>query len=165
MRFADELRSECCRHVSFAAARWGGTAGIQFGPANKVSNPLGCDEGIMGNNEVGPVATTLGQPDGSGGYVTLPTPVKHVFVIHDDALLNRILIGRCFPVAFGPPIPNASDPSGLNCVALPLADLALATKTVGHVLTTAIYKACNPYPVGWQPPVTSCRYVMRDTEL
>src|SRR6266481_9974227 len=42
----------------------GPTAGIQFGPANKVSNPVGCDEGIMGNNEVGPVATTLGQPTG-----------------------------------------------------------------------------------------------------
>src|ERR1700693_2101362 len=74
-------------------------AGIQFGPANKVSNPLGCDEGIMGNNEVSPVATTLGQPDGSGGYTTLPAPVKHIFVVHDDAFLNRILIGRCFPVA------------------------------------------------------------------
>ncbi|PYL20874.1 MAG: hypothetical protein DMF44_14115, partial [Verrucomicrobia bacterium] len=48
-------------------------AGIEFGPANKVSNPLGCDEGIMGNNEVSPVATTLGQPNGSGGFVTLPT--------------------------------------------------------------------------------------------
>ena len=73
-----------------------------FSPANKVSNPLGCDEGIMGNNEVSPVATTLGQPDGSGGFVTLAIPVKHVFVIHDEALLNRILIGRCFPLAFGP---------------------------------------------------------------
>ncbi len=52
------------------------TAGIEFGPANKVSDPMGCDEGIMGNNEVSPVATTLGQPDGSGGYTTLPAPVK-----------------------------------------------------------------------------------------
>src|SRR5204862_1913060 len=95
-------------------------AGIQFGPANKISNPLGCDEGIMGNNEVSPVATTLGQPTGlPGQFTVLPTPVKHVFVIHDDALLNRILIGRCFPVAFGPPVPNVSDPSGLNCVDLP----------------------------------------------
>jgi hypothetical protein len=82
------------------------TAGIQFGPANQVSNPLGCDEGIMGNNEVSPVATTLGQPTGGGQFAVLPTPVKHVFVVHDDALLNRILIGRCFPVAFGPPVPN-----------------------------------------------------------
>src|SRR5947209_8435183 len=105
------------------------TAGIQFGPPNKVSNPLGCDEGIMGNNEVSPVATTLGQPNGSGGFVTLPTPVKHVFVIHDDAPLNRILIGRCFPVAFGPPIPNVSDPSDLTCVDLPVPFLGSTTNT------------------------------------
>src|SRR5438874_6278047 len=70
-------------------------AGIQFGPANKISNPLGCDEGIMGNNEVSPVATTLGQPTGvPGQFAVLPSPVKHVFVIHDDARLNRILICR-----------------------------------------------------------------------
>jgi len=48
------------------------TAGIQFGPANQVSNPLGCDEGIMGNNEVSPVATTLGQPTGGGQFAVLP---------------------------------------------------------------------------------------------
>src|SRR4029077_5821505 len=102
------------------------TAGIEFGPANKVSNPLGCDEGIMGNNEVSPVATTLGQPTGvPGQFAVLPTPVKHVFVIHDDALLNTILIGRCCPVAFAPPVPNVSEPSGLNCVDLPVADLGV----------------------------------------
>src|SRR5437667_4883355 len=140
-------------------------AGIQFGPANKVSNPLGCDEGIMGNNEVGPVATTLGQPDGSGGYVTLPTPVKHVFVIHDDALLNRILIGRCFPVAFGPPIPNASDPSGLNCVDLPLADLGLTNKTGGNFPTMAIDKAGNLYAVWEQAPINDSGQVIGDTVL
>src|ERR671935_3215841 len=36
----------------------GAAAGIQFGPAKKVSAPLGCDEGIMGNDEVSPIATT-----------------------------------------------------------------------------------------------------------
>src|SRR2546421_625906 len=69
----------------------GSTAGIQFGPAKKVSAPLSCDEGIMGNNEVSPVATTK---DGA------PEPIKHVYVIHDDATFSRILIGRCFPVPF-----------------------------------------------------------------
>src|SRR4029077_18448231 len=113
------------------------TAGIEFGPANKVSNPMGGAEGVMGNNEVSPVATTLGQPNGSGGYTTLPTPVKHVFVIHDDALLNRILTGRCFPVAFGAPIPNVSDPSGLNCVDLPVADLGSSNKTRADFPTIA----------------------------
>src|SRR5438876_3770577 len=117
------------------------TAGIQFGPPNKVSNPLGCDEGIMGNNEVSPVATTLGQPNGSGGFVTLPTPVKHIFVVHDDALLNRILIVRCFPVAFGPPIPSVSDPSGLNCVDLPVVDLGSSYKTGRNSPTVAMHNA------------------------
>src|SRR5207237_9819281 len=73
------------------------TAGIEFGPANKVSNPLGSDEGIMGNNEVSPVATTLGQPNGSGGYVTLPTAVKLIVLLQVHALLTRILSGRSFP--------------------------------------------------------------------
>jgi len=140
-------------------------AGIQFGPANKVSNPLGCDEGIMGNNEVSPVATTLGQPDGSGGYVTLPTPVKHVFVIHDDALLNRILIGRCFPVAFGPPVPNVSDPSGLNCVDLPVADLGSTNKTGGNFPTMAIDKAGNLYAVWEQARINGSGQVTGDTVL
>ena len=140
-------------------------AGIEFGPANKVSNPLGCDEGIMGNNEVSPVATTLGQPNGSGGFVILPTPVKHVFVIHDDALLNRILIGRCFPVAFGPPIPNVSDPSGLNCVDLPVADLGSTNKTGANFPTMAIDKAGNLYAVWSQAPINGSGQVIGDTVL
>jgi hypothetical protein len=141
------------------------TAGIEFGPANKVSNPLGCDEGIMGNNEVSPVATTLGQPNGSGGFVTLPTPVKHVFVVHDDALLNRILIGRCFPVAFGPPVPNVSDPSGLNCVDLPVANLGSSNKTGANFPTMAIDKAGNLYAVWEQAPINESGQVIGDTVL
>ena len=141
------------------------TAGIQFGPANQISNPLGCDEGIMGNNEVSPVATTLGQPDGSGGFVTLPTPVKHVFVIHDDALLNRIMIGRCFPVAFGAPVPNVSDPSGLNCVDLPVADLGSSNKTGANFPTMAIDKAGNLYAVWEQAPIDGSGQVIGDTVL
>ncbi|PYJ43630.1 MAG: hypothetical protein DME80_08475 [Verrucomicrobia bacterium] len=140
-------------------------AGIQFGPANKVSNPLGCDEGIMGNDEVSPVATTLGQPIGGGQYAVLPTAVKHVYVIHDDALLNRILIGRCFPVAFGPPIPNVSDPSGLNCVDLPVADLGSSNKTGANFPTMAIDKAGNLYAVWSQAPINSSSQVTGDTVL
>ena len=165
MRLTDELRSEYPRHVSFAGARRAPAAGIEFGPANKVSNSLGCDEGIMGNNEVSPVATTLGQPNGSGGFVTLPTPVKHVFVIHDDALLNRILIGRRFPVAFGPPIPNVSDPSGLNCVDLPVADLGSTNKTGANFPTMAIDKAGNLYAVWSQAPINGSGQVIGDTVL
>src|SRR5262245_11769274 len=51
-----------------AAAAPGSTAGIQFGPANKVTANLSCDEGIMGNDEISPVATTTGQPNGLGGF-------------------------------------------------------------------------------------------------
>jgi hypothetical protein len=144
----------------------GATAGIQFGPANKVSNPLGCDEGIMGNNEVSPVATTLGQPTGvPGQFAVLPTPVKHVFVLHDDALLNRILIGRCFPVAFGPPVPNVSDPSGLNCVDLPVANLGSSNKTGGNFPTMAVDKAGNLYAAWEQAPINDSGQVIGDTVL
>src|SRR5437763_14894149 len=54
----------------------GPTAGIEFGPANHVSAVGSCDEGIMGNNELSPIATTLGQPNGPRGYTTLASPVK-----------------------------------------------------------------------------------------
>jgi hypothetical protein len=129
------------------------TAGIQFGPANHVSPVGGCDEAIMGNNEVSPVATTLGQPNGLGGYATLPTPVKHVFVIHDNVELNKILIGRCFPVAFGAPVANVSDPSGLNCTDLLVADLGAGQKTGANFPTVAIDKAGNLYAVWEQAPL------------
>ena len=141
------------------------TAGITFGPANRVSDPMGCDEGIMGNNEVSPVATTLGQPNGMGGYTTLPAPVKHVYVVHDDALLNRILIGRCFPVAFGAPVANVSDPSGLNCVDLPVADLGTTNKTGANFPTMAIDAAGNLYAVWEQAPINAGGQVTGDTVL
>lgn len=132
------------------------TAGIQFGSGFKVTRPLSCDEGIMGNDEVSPVPTTTGQPVG-GTPTTLSTPVKHVYVIHDDATFSKIAIGRCFPVAFGPAIANVSDPSGLNCVDLPVADLGAAgtVKTGGNFPTMAIDRAGNLYAVWEQAPVDS----------
>ncbi|HEY0367974.1 MAG TPA: dockerin type I repeat-containing protein [Chthoniobacterales bacterium] len=148
--------------VTTAAAT---TAGVEFGPAFRISNPMGCDEGIMGNNETSPVATTLGQPNGSGGYATLATPVKHIFVIHDNALLNKIMIGRCFPVAFGPPTPNVSDPSGLNCVDLPVADLGPNAKTGGSFATMAIDNAGNLYAVWEQAPLDASGMINGDTVL
>jgi hypothetical protein len=143
----------------------GPTAGIQFGPANKITSQTGCDEGIMGNNEASPVATTLGQPNGVGGYTTLAAPVKHIYVIHDDALLNRILIGRCFPVAFGAPVVNVSDPSGMNCVDLPVANLGSNVKTGGDFPTMAIDKAGNLYAVWEQAPINASGMVTGDTVL
>jgi hypothetical protein len=128
------------------------TAGIEFGPANHVSGLNTCNEGIMGNNEIGPVATTLGQPNGLGGYATLPAPVKHIFVIHDDAFLNKIYLGRCFPVAFGAPVANVSDPSGLNCTDILVADLGADQKTGANFPTMAIDKAGNLYVVWEQAP-------------
>ena len=132
------------------------TAGIQFGPGFKVTRVNSCDEGIMGNDEVSPVATATGQPLLGGGFATLPTPVKHIYVIHDDATFSKIAIGRCFPVAFGAPIANVSDPSGLNCVNLPVADLGAAgtVKTGGNFPTVAIDRAGNLYAVWEQAPVS-----------
>ena len=141
------------------------TAGIEFGPANHVSAVGGCDEAIMGNNEISPIATTLGQPNGLGGYATLPAPVKHIFVIHDNVDLNKILIGRCFPVAFGAPVANASDPSGLNCTDLPVADLGANQKTGANFPTLAIDKAGNLYAVWEQAPIDGSGNVTGDTVL
>ena len=120
-------------------------AGIAFGPANHITLPGTCDEGIMGNDEVSPVATRTGLG------TTLATAVKHVYVIHDDGSLSKILIARCFPVAFGPPIQNVSDPSGLNCVDLPVADLGSYTtdRTGANNPALAIDRAGNLYVV-WE---------------
>ena len=148
--------------VASAAAT---TAGVEFGPANHVSAVLSCDEAIMGNNELSPVATTLGQPNGVGGFATLPTPVKHVYVIHDNAALDKILLGRCFPVAFGPPIPNVSDPSGLNCTDLPVANIGAGQKTGGDFPTMTIDKGGNLYAVWEQAPIDASGNIVGDSVL
>ena len=139
-------------------------AGIEFGPANKITPVGSCDEAIMGNNEVSPVATTLGQPDGNGGFATLPNPVKHVYVIHDNALLNKIFIARCFPVEFGLPVPNVSDPSGLNCTYSLVADLG-ANNTGADFPTMAIDKAGNLYAVWEEAPVSARSVITGDLVL
>jgi len=134
----------------------GSLAGIQFGPGFKITRVLNCDEGIMGNDEVSPVVTTTGQPLVGGGFFPLSTPVKHIYVIHDDATFSKIAMGRCFPVAFGAPVANVSDPSGLNCVDLPVADLGTpgTVKTGGNFPTMTIDRAGNLYAVWEQAPVT-----------
>jgi hypothetical protein len=140
------------------------SAGIQFGPRNPVSGLDTCNEAIMGNNEVSPVATTLGQPLTANTYFTLPTPVKHIFVIHDNGALNQIWIGRCFPVAFGPAVPNVSDPSGLNCTDIKVSDLG-AVRTGANFPSMAIDKAGNLYAVWAQAPGTSSSNITGDTIL
>jgi uncharacterized repeat protein (TIGR01451 family) len=137
-----------------------GEAGITFGNPNRITGIGSCNEGIMGNDEVSPVATTTGKLVG-GMPTTLATPVKHIYVIHDDASLSKILIGRCFPVPFASvPIANVQDPSGLNCDDLPVANLGdipagksfPTAKTGGNFPTMAIDKAGNLYAVWEQAP-------------
>ncbi len=126
----------------------GATAGVEFGlPKDITSRAVGCGEGIMGNNEISPIATTLGAPDGMGGFTTLPAPVKHVYVIHDNAALNQILIGRCFPVDL------LTDPSGISCTDILVSDLGAGQKTGGDFPTMAIDRAGNLYAVWEQAPV------------
>src|SRR6202011_569230 len=141
------------------------TAGVAFGPANKITAVGSCDEAIMGNNEISPIATTLGQPNGFSGYATLPTPVKHIFVIHDNAALNKISLGRCFPVAFGAPVANVSDPTGLNCTDLTVTNLPAGQKTGGDFPTMAIDKAGNLYAVWEQAPINRSGLIIGDTVL
>ncbi len=142
----------------------GATAGLQFGPPNRITAPGTCDEGIMGNDEVSPVATRTGQPV-NGRATTLPNAVHHVFVPHSDGSLTKILIARCFPVAFGAPVTNVSDPSGLNCVDLPVADLGsyTAVRAGGNFTSLAIDRSGNLYVVWEQAPMSGS--VAGDTSL
>jgi hypothetical protein len=142
------------------AAGAGATAGLAFGPPNHITLPGTCDEGIMGNNEVSPVATRTGL-----NGVTLPTAVKHVYVIHDDGSLSKIRIARCFPVAFGAPLANVSDPSGLNCVDLPVADLGTNSRTGGNFPSLAVDKAGNLYAVWEQAPYDPAAQKAGDSAL
>jgi len=143
----------------------GPTAGLEFGPPNHITNPVttNCDEGIMGNNEVSPVATKTGL-----NGATLPQAVKHVYVIHDDGTLSKIRIGRCFPVPFANvPLPNVGDPSGLNCVDLPVANLGApdTVRTGGNFPTLAIDKAGNLYAVWEQAPYNASTKKAGDSSL
>jgi hypothetical protein len=147
-----------------AASGLGATAGITFGIANKITMVGSCDEGIMGNDEVSPIATTLGQPN----TPALPAAVKHIYVIHDNATFNKILMGRCFPVAFGAPVANVSDPSGLNCTDLLVSDLNQgggSYKTGGSFPTMAIDKGGNLYAVWEQAPIDANGNIIGDTVL
>lgn len=116
-----------------------GTAGVEFAPGKKISTLLGCDEGIMGNDEVSPVT-------------------HHVFVIHDDATFDHIFVGRCVAVSF------LVDPTGLQCVDLPVASFP-GFKTGGNFPTMAIDRAGNLYAVWEQAPVNASGQITGDTVL
>jgi hypothetical protein len=119
------------------AALSGASAGVIFAPSKAVGG--GCDEGIMGNIEVSPVT-------------------HHVFVIHDNAILDQIRIGRCSAVSF------LTDPSGLSCVDLPVATFP-AGKTGANFPSLAIDRAGNLYAAWAQAPVDSAGNVTGDTLL
>ena len=148
-----------------ASAALGATAGLAFGPANHITPIASCDEGIMGNDEISQVATRTGQPNGLGGFTQLPSPVKHIYVIHDNLALNQIRIARCFPVAFGAPVANVSDPSGLNCADLLVKDLGPNVRTGANFPTMAIDKSGNLYTVWEQAPADASGIVLGDTVL
>ena len=143
----------------------GATAGLAFGPANHITADASCDEGIMGNDEISPVATLTGQPIGLGGFTQLASPVKHIYVIHDNNALNQIRIARCFPVAFGAPVANVSDPSGLNCTDFLLRDLGSNGRTGGNFPTMAIDKSGNLYAVWEQASTDANGNVIGDTVI
>src|SRR4029077_21235238 len=122
--------------------------------------PVGsCDEGIMGNNEISPIATTTGLPNNSD-------TVRHIYVIHDNAALNQIRIGRCFPVAFQTTLPGVpSDPSGLKCTDLLVKDLGPNGRTGGSFPTMAIDKSGNLYAVWEQASTDANGNVIGDTVI
>jgi hypothetical protein len=117
----------------------GPDAGVHFSPAQFVSDPTACDEGIMGNNEVSPVS-------------------HKVFVIHDNAAFDAILVGRCRPV------PYTDDPSGLKCVDLPVASFP-GFRTGGDFPTMAIDRAGNLFAVWEQAPKNAGGDITGDTLL
>jgi hypothetical protein len=119
------------------AAGAGESAGIVFAPEKEISGP--CDEGIMGNVEISPTT-------------------KKIYVIHDNAAFNAILIGRCENVPF------TSDPTGLSCVDLPVASFP-GFRTGANFPTLAIDRAGNLLAVWEQAPVNAAGDVTGDTLL
>ena len=108
------------------------SAGLVFGPSQLVTG--GCDEGIMGNDEV----FTYGS-------------VKRVFAMHNNDALNQIRMARCDLVPF-----SGSAPTGYaNC-----ADTVVfsdpATVNGGDFPTLTIDRAGNLFAVWEQAPCGPC---------
>jgi hypothetical protein len=133
----DPLNNLLVMARSPAGGQAGETAGIVFAPEKEISAP--CNEGIMGNVEVSP---TTGK----------------IFVIHDNAAFNAILMGRCQNVPF------TSDPTGLSCVDLPVASFP-GFRTGGNFPTMAIDRAGNLMAVWEQAPVEADGDITGDTLL
>ncbi len=114
-----------------------GTGGLQFAPSKFVSG--GCDEAIMGNVEVSPAT-------------------HRIFIIHDDATLESIRIGRCQTVPF------TVDPTGLACVDREVAAFP-GFITGANFPSLAIDSAGNLYAVWQQAAINEAREVIGDTRL
>ncbi|MHB8719026.1 MAG: hypothetical protein ACYDAC_09075 [Candidatus Dormibacteria bacterium] len=107
----------------------GATAGVQFGPPQTIA----CDEGIMGNDEMYDYGT-------SGGGLK-------VYVIHDNAALNSISMGRCDVVGI-----SATQPTGLaNCVDNLVSSFPNSV-TGANFPTMSVDSAGNLYAVWEQAP-------------
>jgi hypothetical protein len=115
----------------------GESAGIVFAPEKEISAP--CNEGIMGNVEISPTT-------------------KKIYVIHDNAAFNAILIGRCQNVPF------TTDPTGLSCVDLPVASFP-GFRTGGNFPTLAIDSAGHLMTVWEMAPVEADGDIIGDTLL
>lgn len=105
-------------------------AGVQFAS----SQPISCDEGIMGNDE----------------FFNYPDHGKRVFVIHDNANFNSVSMGRCDVTATPPP------PVGLtgltNCVDVLISSFPNG-KTGGNFPTMTIDRAGHLFATWEQAPV------------
>ena len=108
------------------------TAGLAFGAPQVLTQ--GCDEGIMGNDEV----FTYGS-------------LKRVFVMHNNDALNQIRMGRCDIV----PV-TASAPTGFtNCVDTAIFS-DVNTVNGGDFPTLTIDRAGNLFAVWEQAPCGPC---------
>jgi hypothetical protein len=84
--------------------------------------------------------------------------VHHIFVAHDNAALNKILVGRCIPVPFGPATANTSGPSGLRCVDKLVANLSGTTGANFPAMT--IDAAGNLYVV-WEETAPTAKTLLK----
>ncbi|MFN2611153.1 MAG: hypothetical protein ABR507_09855 [Actinomycetota bacterium] len=116
----------------------GADAGIHFAPAQSVVG--GCDEGIMGPNEV--------------------SPLDHrIYVPHDNAAFDAISVARCDAVPF-----SALVPSGLSCADFPVASFP-GSQAGSSFPALTIDSAGNVYVAWEQTPVDGSGGATGDTLL
>jgi hypothetical protein len=106
-------------------------AGVQAGVNFGVSQPVSCDEGIMGNDE----------------FYKYTTGGPKVFVVHDNAALNSVSMGRCDEVGT-----SATNPTGYaNCQDKVISSFP-GSVTGGSFATMTIDHSGNLFVVWEQAP-------------